>query len=666
MTLLPNHTVRGTRADGVSHTRSSAAALVLGLALGLAGCAGYQANREGAAHLERGEAQAGLQKLRQATAESPDNTEYRLEYLDQRERVRDLALRDMEIALDVGDFGAATFAADRARVADATHPRVKAAPERIAVARRWSGLLDTAEGHARQGRIDEAVTVARQVLGELATHRRALALLRQFQRQQVDRSSKELGLYPRLKESFRKPISITLTGATLLQAFESLKQTSGLNFMLDREVRGDQRVTISVSGKSVEDVLRLILVTNQLERRILDEDTLLIYPNTSQKARDYQELVVRSFYLSNADIGKAATLLKTIGRVRDVFTDEKLNLIIVRDTAEVVRLAERLLANQDIADPEVVLELEVLEVSSSRLTELGVRWPDAATASVQGAAGIAGSLTLPELRDRNSNLVRLQFNDPLIAAQLRGQKGDTNLLANPRIRVRNRQTARILIGERVPVITTTSTPNVGTSENVSYLDVGLKLELEPSVSLDDEVSMKIALEVSNILEAVTRASGTQAYRLGTRTASTQLRVRDGDTQILAGLIQRDERKANSGVPYVSEIPLLGKLFGVGIDNTAKTEIVLLVTPRVVRNIEIPGPGQIEFLSGTEAATGALPIQLNPGASPVPSQQSPAPVRPMPARVQPNGQSAPAQSGGPLGAPAPAPSRPLLPEPKVNP
>ena len=191
---------------------------------------------------------------------------------------------------------------------------------------------------------------------------------------------------------------------------------------------------------------------------------------------------------------------------------------------------------QRCAPDQVVLELEVLEVSISRLTELGLRWPESVSGSLVGSSGKPGLLSLDEARNINSSLVRLQLNDPLVGAQLRARRGDSNLLANPRIRVRNRQTAKILIGERVPVITTTSTANVGVSESVNYLDVGLKLEIEPSVSLDDDVAMRVALEVSNILETITRATGTTAYRLGTRNAATQLRVRDGETQVLAGLI----------------------------------------------------------------------------------------------------------------------------------
>lgn len=390
-------------------------------------------------------------------------------------------------------------------------------------------------------------------------------------------------------------------------------------------------------------------------------------------------MVVRTFYLSNAEATKVAATVRAIAKARDVTVDEKLNLLVVRDNAEVVRLAEKLIAAHDVAEPEVMLELEVLEVSVNRLVEMGISWPSSVSASVVGAAGTAGQLTLDEFRKRNDSMVRLNIGNPAVAAQLRGQKGDATLLANPRVRVRNKQSAKILIGERVPVFTTVATANVGTSESVNYLDVGLKLDIEPTVSLDDEVSMKLALEVSNILETITRSSGTQAYRLGTRNTSTTLRVRDGETNILAGLIQRDERRSNTGVPGLNEVPLVSKLFGASQDSDTRTEIVLLVTPRIVRNIELPGVGLQEFLAGTESSVGAAPIQLgttSPGAAPQPARPLPSPPAPvpvpqfqppMPLRPQaPQPSPAPAQQPP---APPPAPAftaPPLIPTPPGTP
>jgi general secretion pathway protein D len=613
--------------------------------MSLQGCAGYVAYRDGKEKLAQGDVESGLEQLRLASQQAPDNNDFRRTYLTQRDlRVAPL-IKDAEAALDQGQFARARESYALALKLDPGQARAIAAADRIAALERQWRMLDAALAAAQSGRLADAVSTTRQVLSENPTSRRANQQFRQLTRQQADANGLELGLYPKLREAYQRPVSLSFTNANLLQVLESLKQASGLNFLLERDVRQDLRVTISVQNKSVTDVLRLIMATNQLESRVLDENTVLVYPAVPAKMAEYREMVVRSFYLSNGDAAKVAATLRTIAKARDVVVDERLNLLIVRDSVEVIRMAEKLIAAQDIAEPEVMLELEVLEVSVSRLLEMGIRWPDSISAGVQGASGL-GQLTLNELRNTSSNLVRLTLNNPVASAQMRGTKGEANLLANPRVRIRNRQSAKILIGERVPVVTTSTTANVGVAQSVNYLDVGLKLDIEPTISLDDEVSMKVALEVSNILETLNLA-GVQAYRLGTRNTSTSLRVKDGETNVLAGLIQRDERQSNVGIPGLNELPVLSKLFGSALDSDTKTEIVLLITPRIVRNLEVPGLGIQEFTAGTDAAIGATPIQLRPATGVIPatsnpmsspqSQQPRQPQQPAPPPVQPPAQ-----------------------------
>lgn len=176
---------------------------------------------------------------------------------------------------------------------------------------------------------------------------------------------------------------------------------------------------------------------------------------------------------------------------------------------------------------------------------------------------------------------------------------DSKLLANPRIRVKNHKKAKIHIGDRVPVITTTTNTN-STSESVNYLDVGIKLEVEPSVMVSDEVSIDIGLEVSNIAKEITSKSGTLTYQVGTRNANTTLRLKNGETQVLAGLINDTERSSSNRVPGLSSLPLIGRLFANKNDTHDKSEIVLLITPRIVRNIVPPEASLGEFSIGTES------------------------------------------------------------------
>jgi len=629
----------------------------------LGGCAGAAAYREGNRLIRDGDAEQGLMRLQEAVKADPTNAEYRSAYFRQRELLINRALAAAELATSQDNFDEAAIQYQEILKQEPQHVRAQAGLRQLESLRRQSIQLNEAASALKKNEFDIAREKVTQVLNENPKNRRALALQKQVDEKTGSRTE---GLYPKLRAAYRQPVSVNFRDAPLSQVLEALQRSTGINFIFDKEVRTDARTTMSVKNKTMEDVLRVILSMHQLEQRVLDDDTVLVYPNTPAKAREYQEIAIRNFYISNADVKQTANLLRTIVKVKDIFVDERLNLIVVRDTPQIIRLAEQVIAAQDLAEPEVMLELEVLEIASNTMRDMGIRWPDEISATVKGSEGVAGQLTVRELQNPTNSLVRLQVNNPLVTARLKQLDGQANLLANPRVRIRNREKARVLIGERVPVVTTTTTPNVGTAESVNYLDVGLKLELEPTISLDDEVAMRVGLEVSNILETITRASGTQTYRLGTRNASTVLRVRDGETQILAGLIQRDERKSGQRIPYVGDAPLLGRLFSSNSNNEVKTEIVLLITPRIVRNIPQLERDKIEILSGTEAAVGASPIQLRP-ATPsstvtnMPSTMPPpvSPVAPPPASmpVPPDNLAPPPLAPPPLLPPPLVPSSP---------
>jgi general secretion pathway protein D len=320
----------------------------------------------------------------------------------------------------------------------------------------------------------------------------------------------------------------------------------------------------------------------------------------------------------------------------------------MKDTPNAIRLAEKLIAAQDIAEPEVMLEVEVLEIGYNRLLELGIRFPGTAAVSLvggataAGAAGTPGTLTLPEFRSRNQNLVRLTFTDPLFLFSLRQTDSRTNLLANPRIRVKNKEKAKIHIGDRVPVITTTSAVAGGfVSQSVSYLDVGLQLEVEPLVYLEDDVGIKVGLEVSSITNTIQPpGGGTLVYQIGTRKTNTVLRLRDGETQILAGLINDQDQRNATRVPGLGDFPVLGRLFSSTSDTIAKTEIVLLITPRLMRTIVRPDARTTEFAAGTEASSSGGPL----GAASSPSSFAPLQPAP-PASVPLQSQPGAAPPGG---------------------
>lgn len=425
-----------------------------------------------------------------------------------------------------------------------------------------------------------------------------------------------------------KPINVDFKEATLNQVCQVLFRTAGLNFVFDKEVRTDQTISIAMRRTPVREVLALILRSQQLEQHYINADTVMIYPNTPGKAREYQPLSVRSFYLTNIDAKSAAATLRTILKARDLVADEKQNVVVMRDTPEAIRMAEKLLAVHDKPEPEVMLEVEVLEVKRSRLQELGLLWPSSLMLSPLASTS-GGALSLKDLIASPKSSMAASF--PTFGVNARAENGDTNLLANPRIRTRNREIAKIMIGDRVPNITTTSTATGFVAESVQYIDVGLKLDVQPTIYLDNEVAIRISLEVSNIVSQTQTKSGTLAYQIGTRNASTVLRLKDGENQVLAGLISDEERSSGARIPGLGDLPMLGRLFGSKRDEGQKTELVLSITPRLVRNNRRPGVEQSEFSIGPEASLRPLAQDMSYFTEAVPAAT--APTTPAPGAVQ---------------------------------
>jgi general secretion pathway protein D len=615
------------------------------LALALVAACADPLVKDTRALLNEGRTEEALAAFEKATREDPQNHVYRSEYF----RVRAFAVAQWLVQADslraASQFEAAEELYRRVLKYDAANERATQGLAQVDLDRRHRALVAEADKLVKV----EKYRDARELLGTVLAENPAQRDARQLQRQIEEKTTKPAVALLQLRSSVTKPISLELKDVPLRTVFDVIARAAGLNFLFDKDVRADQRTTIVVRDAQVEDVIKLILATNQLEQKVLNETTALIYPNTPQKLREYQDLVVKSFYIANADVRQTANLIRTILKTRDIFIDEKLNLLVMKDTPNAIRLAEKLIAAQDIAEPEVMLEVEVLEIGYNRLMELGIRFPGSAAVSLvggataAGAAGTPGTLTLPELRSRDQNLVRLTFTDPLFLFSLRQTDGRTNLLANPRIRVKNKEKAKIHIGDRVPVITTTSAVAGGfVSQSVSYLDVGLQLEVEPLVYLEDDVGIKVGLEVSSITNTIQPpGGGTLVYQIGTRKTSTVLRLRDGETQILAGLISDEDRRNASRVPGLGDFPLLGRLFSSTSDTIVKTEIVLLITPRLMRTIVRPDARTTEFAAGTEASSSGGPL----GATSSPSSFAPIQPAAPPVTVPFQSQPGAAPPGG---------------------
>lgn len=568
-------------------------------ALVLAACSSNPVYDDATRLAEAGQPEAAVARLQQLVDQNPRNAQYRAALLRERDRAVALRMNAGDVQLRAGRYDEAEreYQAASALDADAVRSTVRLAD--VARARRHDAILQEVEASLKAGRLDAAETRVREVLGDTPNHAPARDLLRR-----VLEAGMAADPTPRLKAPFKKPVTLEFRDAQLRTVFDMLSRTSGINFVFDRDVKQDQKITVFLRNTTLEDALELILTTHGFDRKVLNENSVLIYPNTPAKQKDYRELVVRSFYLSNADVKQAAVMVKTLTRAQDVFIDEKLNLMVMRDTPEVVRMADQLVRTLDLAEPEVMLEVEVLELARTRLQDLGVSWPGAVSLGARTTGTAAAGSQLID------GPMVFSIANPALVASMRATVGRSTLLANPRIRVKNREKARIHIGEKVPVFTSTAVANAGVAQSVTYLDVGLKLDVEPQVYLNDDVAIKMGLEVSNIVREVSANAGqTIAYQIGTRNTNTVLQLRDGETQILAGLINDNDRRTSVRIPGLGDLPILGRLFGSNNDNKEKTEIVLLITPRVVRNIVRPEGVLAELPVGTDTMPGRAPLRI---------------------------------------------------------
>jgi general secretion pathway protein D len=612
-------------------TTTIARAATLALLLMVAGCAAEKNFRRGEELQVANRSEEALAEYRQALQAEPTNARYRIAYLNARDRSVQQWIDEADRARRQGqaaDLDRARSLYDRVLRLDENNGRAQAGMADLDRDLRHAEYLARARTEALQNNPDMAQSRLRWILSENPQHAGALALRSQLAEQ---RAKPRLNTATRLAEAFRKPVSLEFRDAQLKQVFEVLSRSSGLNFILDKDVRGDQRTTVFLRNSTIADAVALTLLTNQLDQRVLDGNTVLIFPNNPAKVREYQQLTVKSFVLASADAKTVANSLKTILKAKDVVIDEKQNMIIMRDSPEAVLMAEKLVALHDQPEAEVMLDVEILEIKRSRLTDLGVQYPSQVSfAPLTSATG--GQLSVSDLRNLRSSTIGASVGS--IGFQATTTNSDINVLANPRIRSRNREKAKVQVGQRVPNITSTSTSTGFVAETIQYVDVGLKLEVEPTVSPDGEVAIKVGLEVSNILRQVQTKGGSIAYEIGTRNANTVLRLRDGENQVLAGLINDEDRRSVTGLPGLAALPLAGgTLFGASQTDYQKSEIVLSITPRIIRPAFRPDLDMGEFESGTEANLRSKGIesgdasagpQAGPARQPQPPQRQQAP------------------------------------------
>jgi len=638
-----------------SRSATLRALIPLAILVALVGCAAERDHAQGMKDMTSGDPEHGLALLAKASQAEPSNSQYRLDFLKQQARAERDALARGDDARQHGDRDAAR---EWFRAALRVNPASDGALRGLAnvdMDERHVTALADADALMKAGQFDAARDRLHKVLLENPANSAAQKLWTQLaERQEAAEQARSAQIAA--ASVMKKPVSLQFREANLRLVFEALSRTTGLNVIFDRDVKSDLKTTIFVRDASVEDTVDMILLQSQLEKKVLNANTLFIYPSTAAKQKEYQDLKIRVFQLSNVDGKYMQSLLKTVLKTADLSLDEHTNTLVVRATPDMIAVAEKLIAAHDLADPEVMLEVEVLEVSRDRATTLGIQWPTSGTVSTPSSVTTLSALNHLPL----SQLTVSAFSATLNAL---AQDTESNILASPRIRVRDKEKAKILIGDKVPVITNSVTP-VGTGPSVvtgsiQYLDVGIKLDVEPHVYLEGDVGIKMNIEVSNIINQVTNAvSGSVAYEIGTRSAQTSLRLRDGETQILGGLINDQYTATNSYVPGLGNFPILGKLFGSDKRDHSKDEIVLSITPHILRAPALADRRVREVFSGSEATVRENPLRLDPVGAVSNSAAGGAPAAPaapvVPGFVGGGGTGAnltPAPSGS--DAPAPA-------------
>lgn len=569
------------------------------MALLLSGCAQQMIRDDATTQLRAGQYEAAIQTLQDGAGRYPDSVMLRSGLVNARgEAVSRLLAQAMQERTH-SQWDAASATLERALRLDPSNTRVRDVQTDLLRERHVQQAVQTARQLSTAGQKDAALRAVDSALGHAPRHAELQALKRQLELE----LSLGAGAQQRLALADTRQISLDMHNAPLASLLEALRDGSGVNFVVDRDVPMDQRASIFVRSARVEDAIDLVLAAFQLARHVVDAKTVMVYPNTPEKHKQHREQVIRVFHLANAQAKTTATLLQNMLRIQSPFVDEKANMIALREPPEIVALAERLVALHDLGEAEVMLEVEVMEVKTTRLTELGINVPNAVTFSPLPLSGQTG-LTLDSFNSITSARVGLAMGNVLL--NLKREVGDFNTLANPRIRSRSREKATIQIGDKVPVVTTTAGTSGFVSENISYLDVGLKLEVEPVVSPDDEVAIKLGLEVSAVAGEVRTTGGSLAYQIGTRNASTTLRLRDGETQLLGGLISKNDRSSSNRIPGLGDLPVAGRLFSSNKDDVQNTELVLAITPRILRSAARPEVAQAQMWVGTENFTRLRP------------------------------------------------------------
>ena len=505
--------------------------------------------------------------------------------------------------------------------------RLRAAQEHHTRGRRLSGLERYEEAVVELQLASQLNPTDAQVLAELKEARNRLRTRLSVSRegrtelQALIERSRDLGPQGmELPRDLKLPESMRFgSGATSRIVFSAIARFADVNVIFDPAFR-DAPLAIDLRNATFEDALTALTASTQSFYRVTGPRTITIIPDTLEKRREYEETVVRVFHLSNADLKEVTDLLRIVIDIRQISPMTATNSLAIRDTRERIEAAGRLIAAIDKARPEVVIDVELLEVDRTRLREYGLQ------IASPGSPGIDGSLDVNRTGFTLDNLLNLTQADVLMSGipgiyyRLLKSDANTRTLANPQLRTSEGMAAQARFGERVPIPVTTFAPiatggiNQQPITSFVYENIGVNIDITPRMHHNDDVSLSLKIALSSI--SGEGFGGLPTF--GNREINTTIRLKDGETNMLAGLIRDNERTVLEGLPGLSDLPLIGRLFASERKETQQTDILLTLTPHIVRVLDLSEDDLRPFTLGRDTGVAIA----EPPQFPLPQRDEP--------------------------------------------
>ena len=465
-----------------------------------------------------------------------------------------------------------------------------------------------------------------------------------------------------LPHDVKMPASLVFRDASSRLVLTTIARFANLNVVFDPAFHEDP-VTTELRDARLEDALSSITSSTHTFYKVTAPRTITIVPDTAAKRREYEDEVVRTFYLSNAELKETIDLLRVVVDLRRIAGVPGTNAITIKDTPDRLAAASRIIAAIDKARPEVVIDVELLEVDRTRLKEYGLQ------IASPGSPGIDGSLDVNKIGQTVASLRSLTAADVFVTGvpglyyRLLKSDQNTRTLANPQLRTSEGMAARASFGDEVPVPVTTFAPIAtgGVAQqpvtSFNYRNIGVNIEITPRMHHNDDVSLAIKVEVSSL--SGTGFGGLPTF--GNRSIDTVIRLKDGETNMLAGLIRDDERDVLDGIPGLSDLPVVGRIFGKTHKESQETDIILTLTPHIVRVLDLNEADLRPFKLGRETG-GAMGVDLStPGVSQPLAQPPLPPPAADPGRTPQGGDPRPILPILPPDASTPAPTVPKPPQ-----